>query len=61
MQQPEVTLELAVEHGLTEEEYNKIIKILDRVPTFTELGILDRKSTRLNSGHIPLSRMPSSA
>jgi len=39
MQQPEVTLELAVEHGLTEEEYNKIIKILDRVPTFTELGI----------------------
>ncbi|MCH8170899.1 MAG: phosphoribosylformylglycinamidine synthase subunit PurL [Bacteroidetes bacterium] len=39
MQQPKVTLELAVEHGLTEEEYNKIIKILDRVPTFTELGI----------------------
>lgn len=39
MQQPEVTLELAVEHGLTEEEYNKIIKILGRVPTFTELGI----------------------
>ena len=25
------------------------------------LGILDRKSTRLNSSHIPLSRMPSSA
>ena len=24
-------------------------------------GILDRKSTRLNSSHIPLSRMPSSA
>ena len=39
MQQPKVTLELAVEHGLTEAEYNKIIKILDRVPTFTELGI----------------------
>lgn len=39
MQQPKVTLELAVEHGLTEDEYNKIIKILDRVPTFTELGI----------------------
>ncbi len=39
MRQPEVTLELAVEHGLTEEEYNKIVKILDRTPTFTELGI----------------------
>ena len=24
-------------------------------------GLLDRKSTRLNSSHIPLSRMPSSA
>ena len=26
-----------------------------------ERGITDRKSTRLNSSHIPLSRMPSSA
>ena len=26
-----------------------------------EDGIEDRKSTRLNSSHIPLSRMPSSA
>ena len=25
------------------------------------IGNLDRKSTRLNSSHIPLSRMPSSA
>ena len=25
------------------------------------IGALDRKSTRLNSSHIPLSRMPSSA
>ena len=25
------------------------------------IDILDRKSTRLNSSHIPLSRMPSSA
>ena len=29
--------------------------------TKTEQAILDRKSTRLNSSHIPLSRMPSSA
>lgn len=39
MQQPKVTLELALEHGLTKEEYNKIVKILKRIPTFTELGI----------------------
>ncbi len=35
----EVTPELAYEHGLTKEEYEKIIKILGRIPTFTELGI----------------------
>ena len=29
--------------------------------TFDLQGRLDRKSTRLNSSHIPLSRMPSSA
>ena len=29
--------------------------------TVTDLGPKDRKSTRLNSSHIPLSRMPSSA
>ena len=28
---------------------------------FNYLGPRDRKSTRLNSSHIPLSRMPSSA
>lgn len=39
MKEPEVTLELALEHGLIEEEYNHILKILGRTPTFTELGI----------------------
>ncbi|MEO8398825.1 MAG: phosphoribosylformylglycinamidine synthase subunit PurL [Ignavibacteriaceae bacterium] len=39
MQEPKVTLELALEHGLTEEEFEKIKNILKRVPTFTELGI----------------------
>lgn len=35
----EVTLQMALKHGLTEEEYNRIIKILGRNPNFTELGI----------------------
>jgi phosphoribosylformylglycinamidine synthase len=36
---PEVTLELAVDQGLTEEEYDWITERLGRTPTFTELGI----------------------
>jgi len=39
MKEPEVNLDLAIEHGLNEEEYNKILKILGRTPSFTELGI----------------------
>ncbi|MBN1279425.1 MAG: phosphoribosylformylglycinamidine synthase subunit PurL [Chlorobiaceae bacterium] len=37
--EPEVTLRLAEEHGLNAEEYGKILGILGRTPTFTELGI----------------------
>ncbi len=39
MKEPEVNLQLALEHGITEEEYNWIGEKLGRVPTFTELGI----------------------
>ncbi|HQI39570.1 MAG: phosphoribosylformylglycinamidine synthase II [Ignavibacteriales bacterium UTCHB2] len=39
MKEPEVTFELAEEHGLIKEEWEKILKILGRTPTFTELGI----------------------
>ncbi|HCD51329.1 MAG TPA: phosphoribosylformylglycinamidine synthase subunit PurL, partial [Balneolaceae bacterium] len=38
-QEPEVTLELALEHGLNEEEYGWIVDKLGRTPTFTELGV----------------------
>lgn len=37
--EPEVTLLMAEEHGLNAEEYGKILSILGRTPTFTELGI----------------------
>ncbi|MEK7775121.1 MAG: phosphoribosylformylglycinamidine synthase subunit PurL, partial [Candidatus Zixiibacteriota bacterium] len=37
--QPTVTLEKAIAHGLTEDEYKKIQDILGRIPTYTELGI----------------------
>ena len=39
MIEQEVTFELALEHGLIKEEWEKILKVLGRVPTFTELGI----------------------
>ncbi|MDP4174418.1 MAG: phosphoribosylformylglycinamidine synthase subunit PurL [Bacteroidota bacterium] len=40
MREPEVTLELALEHGLTEEEFDKICKRLGRKPNYTELGVI---------------------
>lgn len=39
MNEPEVNLDLALEHGLTEEEYNIICERLGRTPSFTELGV----------------------
>ena len=38
-----------------------ITVILEGEPGIGKSSVLDRKSTRLNSSHIPLSRMPSSA
>ncbi len=35
----EVTIAVAAEHGLNAEEYGKILAILGRVPSFTELGV----------------------
>ena len=37
--EPEITPDLVSDHGLSDSEYQKIIEILGRVPTFTELGI----------------------
>jgi len=39
MKEPVVNLKMAREHGLTKAEYGRIRKILDRNPSFTELGI----------------------
>jgi phosphoribosylformylglycinamidine synthase len=39
MKEPEVNLDLAIEHGLNNEEYERILNILGRIPSFTELGI----------------------
>ncbi|MEM1043004.1 MAG: phosphoribosylformylglycinamidine synthase subunit PurL [Bacteroidota bacterium] len=39
VREPAVTLDLAREHGLTDEEYGWIVDRLGRTPTFVELGI----------------------
>jgi len=39
MAEPKVDLNLGLEHGLTEEEYNRVLELLGRTPTYTELGI----------------------
>ena len=37
--EPAVTQALAAEHGLTAEEYGRLLAILERTPSYTELGI----------------------
>ena len=39
MQEPEITEELIEAHGIRPEEYAEILRILNRAPSFTELGI----------------------
>ena len=36
---PEITPELVAQHGLSEEEYERILSVLGREPTYTELGV----------------------
>ena len=37
--EPEITLQLVKDHGLTGEEYRRILDLIGRTPNFTELGI----------------------
>ena len=39
VREPKVDLDLAIQHGLTEEEYGLVLEILGRTPSYTELGI----------------------
>ncbi|MFK7880500.1 phosphoribosylformylglycinamidine synthase subunit PurL [Roseobacter sp.] len=39
MTEPAITAELIASHGLSPDEYERILEIVGRVPTFTELGI----------------------
>ena len=39
MNEPAITPELVRQHNLTEDEYAKVLEILGRTPTHTELGV----------------------
>jgi phosphoribosylformylglycinamidine synthase subunit PurL len=57
----EVNLALAIEHGLNEEEYNKILQLIGRTPNLVELGLFSvmwsehcsYKSTRFHLKNLP--------
>ena len=60
----EITLEVALEHGLTEEEFNKIIEILGRKPNLTELGIFSvmwSEHCSYKSSKVHLKKFPTEA
>jgi len=59
--EPKITPELVAEHGLKPDEYERILKLIGREPTFTELGIFSAmwnehcsyKSSRLHLRGLP--------
>lgn len=61
MNEPEITVELIREHGLTDEEYNRVIELIGREPTFTELGIFSvmwSEHCSYKSSRAHLKRLP---
>ncbi|MEC4671900.1 MAG: AIR synthase related protein, partial [Nitrospirota bacterium] len=57
----EVTKELVVQHGLSDEEYQQIIKHLGREPNLTELGVFAvmwSEHCSYKSSRVHLKRLP---
>src|SRR6201988_3556838 len=62
--EPAVTPELVAEHGLKPDEYARIVKLIGRVPTFTELGIFSamwNEHCSYKSSKIHLRTLPTKA
>src|SRR5437016_4284193 len=58
---PEITPEVIREHGITEEEYQKVVRILGREPSLTELGIFSvmwSEHCSYKSSRVHLKRLP---
>jgi phosphoribosylformylglycinamidine synthase II len=59
--EPKVTQALAVAHGLKPEEYARLVKLIGRDPTFTELGIVSamwNEHCSYKSSRIHLRKLP---
>ncbi len=61
MEEPKITPELIREHGLSDEEWQRMLDILGREPTFTELGVISSmwsEHCSYKSSRIHLSKFP---
>src|SRR5271154_1517015 len=64
MNQPQITPELVASHGLKPDEYERILKLIGRMPTFTELGIFSamwNEHCSYKSSRIHLRKLPTKA
>src|SRR6059058_1315269 len=64
MNQPEITPELVASHGLKPDEYERILKLIGRVPSFTKLGIFSamwNEQCSYKSSRIHLRGLPTKA
>ncbi len=62
--EPQITPELVAQHGLKPDEYERILKLIGRVPTFTELGIFSamwNEHCSYKSSRIHLRGLPTKA
>jgi hypothetical protein len=62
--EPKITPELVASHGLKPDEYARILKLIGRVPTFTELGIFSamwNEHCSYKSSRIHLRGLPTKA
>jgi len=62
--EPQVTPELVVAHGLTPNEYERIVKLLGRAPNYTELGVFSvmwSEHCSYKSSRHYLKRLPTEA
>src|SRR5262249_27046048 len=61
MTDPKISPELVRRHGLTDEEYSRLLKLLGREPTYTELGIFSvmwSEHCSYKSSKVHLRRLP---
>src|ERR1043165_8099983 len=62
--EPTITPELIAAHGLTREEYQRIIELIGREPSFTELGIFSamwNEHCSYKSSKVHLRTLPTTA